>query len=246
MGFGVKTKIFRFYEEKKKSIFFLSRHIRNLYFKEKEARIFYKKLLVNYRSCKWHPHPQYSVFTQHDKAYYLKIKKQFLVKYRYFYAVSKTIRPSKLIEIGAFAGSSADAYLSATPSANYTGIDLFSEVNNTDTNEIFEPYKIANLLFKERGFSNINLIKMNLRDLDKLPHLADFVVVDAAHDFKNEYADLKLALTADPAFIFVDDADDQNQALPAIEKFIREDLLGKIEYCIPLNYVGGGLLIKLK
>lgn len=82
--------------------------------------------------------------------------------------------------------------------------------------------------------------------LDKLPHQADFVVVDAAHDFDNEYADLKLALTANPKFIFVDDADDPNQALPAIKKFLSEDLADRVDYAISLNYIGGGLLIKLK
>ena len=82
--------------------------------------------------------------------------------------------------------------------------------------------------------------------MDRLPHAADLVVVDAAHDFNNEYADLRLALTARPAFIFVDDADDKAQALPAIEKFLREDLEGRVEYTLPIDYIGGGLVIKVK
>jgi hypothetical protein len=85
-----------------------------------------------------------------------------------------------------------------------------------------------------------------LRTLAQLPAPADFVVVDAAHDFDNAYADLQLALTAKPTFIFVDDADSENEAKPAIEKFLKEDLAGRVDYTFHVSYIGGGLVIKLK
>jgi hypothetical protein len=88
------------------------------------------------------------------------------------------------------------------------------------------------------------LIKVDLRTLTKLPRHSDFVVVDGGHDFDNQYSDLQLALTADPAFIFVDDAD--AEAKPAIEKFLENDLKGRVAYTFPIQYVGGGLVIKLK
>jgi hypothetical protein len=50
-----------------------------------------------------------------------------------------------------------------------------------------------------------------------LPEHAELVVVDAAHDFDNEYADLQLALTADPEFIFVDDANAEHEAKPQLK-----------------------------
>jgi hypothetical protein len=53
-----------------------------------------------------------------------------------------------------------------------------------------------------------------------------------------------LALTADPDFIFIDDAD--GEAKPAIEKFLSEDLKGRVEYTVPISYLGGGLVIKLR
>jgi hypothetical protein len=88
-------------------------------------------------------------------------------------------------------------------------------------------------------------MKTDLRHLYQLPQQADLVVVDAAHDFDNEYADLKLAFTAHPTFIFVDDADDPEGAKPAIDKFVEEDLRGRVEYMTHVSYIGGGVVIKL-
>jgi predicted O-methyltransferase YrrM len=207
---------------------------------------FRRRFSENLRACRWEPHPLYSVFTQYDKEYYLKRRDEFLHKYRSFYAVSKTVSPESIIELGVSAGSGADAYLSASPHARYTGIDTFGESSPAADGSTWKPYDIARQLLGERGFKSFDLLRADLRGMDRLPHAADLVVVDAAHDFDNEYADLRLALTARPAFIFVDDADDKEQALPAIEKFLREDLEGRVEYTLPIDYIGGGLVIKVK
>ncbi len=246
MGLGIKTKIKLLLSSGKQSLGYAYRHFSQLYLSKEEQREFYKKILKSYDNCIWKPHPKYSVFTQYDKDFYLNREQDFRRKYRYFYAISKAVKPIKMIEIGTFAGSSADAYISATPTVEYTGVDLFDLFKCQDSEDMFDPRKVANLLFLDRGFSNTTLLKQDLRALETLPHEADFVVVDAAHDFDNEYADLKLALTANPKFIFVDDADDPTQALPAIKKFLAEDLVGKVEYTVSLNYIGGGLVIKLK
>ncbi|HVF27265.1 MAG TPA: hypothetical protein VM943_03420 [Pyrinomonadaceae bacterium] len=200
----------------------------------------------NLRVCDWEPHHLYSVFTQYDQEYYLSQKDIFLHKYRCFYAVSKTISPARIIEMGTSAGSSADAYLSATPGAHYVGLDVFATGTRRDDHSVWDPFLIAKQLFKSRGYKKNELIRVNLRTLDKLPHSADLVVVDASHDFENEYADLRLALTAKPTFIFIDDAADENDAKPAVEKFLSEDLQGRTEYTLPVDYQGGGLIIKLK
>lgn len=218
---------------------------------------FRRRFSENLSACRWEPHPRYSVFTQFDKEYYLERRAAFLHKYRCFYAVSKTVSPRSVIELGVCAGSGADAYLSATPRAHYTGIDTFGEpftedddspwkILRRDDDTPWKPYDITRRLLEERGFKSFDLVKANLRHLEKLPHAADLVVVDAAHDFDNEYADLRLALTAHPAFIFVDDADDETQARPAVEKFLREDLEDRVKYTLPLDYIGGGLIIRVK
>jgi hypothetical protein len=218
---------------------------------------FSDRFYENLATCTWTPHPLYSVFTQHDADYYLQRKDEFLHKYQCFYALSKTIGPRRIIELGVAAGASADAYLGGSPDTFYTGIDTFGEpfspaddspwraLRKTD-DSLWKPLDIAHRLLEDRGFRGYRLITANLRHLHRLPHRADLVIVDAAHDFENEYADLKLALTAEPIFIFIDDADRTQQAWPAIEKFMQEDLRGAIEYTLPIDYLGAGLLIKLK
>lgn len=206
---------------------------------------FEQVFLTNLTACEWEPHPLFSVFTQYDQEYYLRQAQAFLFKYKCFYAVSKTISPKKIIEMGTCAGSSADAYLSAAPDAEYIGIDVFVVNTRHDDHSPWDPYEIAERLFESRGFNNYQMLKTDLRQLSSLPCRADFVVVDAAHDFDNAYADLKLALTAEPAFIFVDDCDDENAAKPAIDRFLldRDSL---IDYTVHVDYIGGGLVIKLK
>jgi hypothetical protein len=53
-------------------------------------------------------------------------------------------------------------------------------------------------------------------------------------------------LTADPSFIFIDDADDETAAKPAINKFLQEDLKDKVDYTFNVDYVDRGLVIKLR
>ncbi|MBD1889618.1 hypothetical protein [Coleofasciculus sp. FACHB-SPT9] len=208
------------------------------------SEIFLNRFYENYFICDWLPNSKYSVFTQYDQEYYLKQEEAFKHKYRCFFAVSKTILPEKILEIGTHAGSSADAYISASPSASYIGLDMFGEGIRHDNGLPWQPYEVAKQLFQERGFNKYELIKVNLRTLVHLPSFSDFVVVDAAHDFENQYADLKLALTARPEFIFVDDVEGDEVRL-AVEKFLNEDLKGRVEYTVKINYIGGGLVIKL-
>src|SRR5438309_10399697 len=189
---------------------------------------FAKRFSQSLKSCTWQAHPLYSPFTQYDREHYLAQRAEFVHKYRCFYAVSRAIAPGSIVELGAGGGASADAYLSASPAARYLGIDVFVATERHDDKSIWDPYEITQTLFRDRAFPNWQLLKADLRLMDELPAKADLVVVDAAHDFENEYADLKLALTADPVFIFVDDADEE--AKPAIEKFLQEALHGRVEY----------------
>jgi predicted O-methyltransferase YrrM len=211
----------------------------------KSQEEFEQKFLINVTTSQWEPHPRFSVFTQYDQDHYLSQAPVFLCKYKCFHAVSKTIAPKKIIELGVCAGSSADAYLSAAPEAEYLGIDEFGVNMRRDDNSPWDPYEVAQRLFEARGFKNYKLLKTDLRDLSSLPW-ADFVIVDAAHDFENAYADLKLAMTARPRFVFVDDSDDVKAAKPAVDRFLQQDLNGRIDYTVHISYQGGGLVIKLK
>ena len=195
------------------------------------------------RSCTWREHPLYSSFTQYDGEYYVARRAAFVHKYRCFYAMSRTISPRSIIELGTGGGAGTDAYLSASPAARYTGFDVFMPGYRPD-GALWDPYETTKRLLTDRGFPNWNLVKADLRSVEALPAQAELVVVDAAHDVENEYADLRLALTADPDFIFIDDAD--GEAKPAIEKFLSEDLKGRVEYTVPISYLGGGLVIKLR
>jgi predicted O-methyltransferase YrrM len=206
---------------------------------------FRRRFVENLQRCDWEPHRLYSVLTQYDQEYYLRQREAFLHKYRCFYAVSRTIAPRRIIELGASAGSSGDAYLSGSPGAEYIGIDLFGKAARHDDGSTWDPYVIAHKLFADRGFRNYRLIRADLRTVNRLPAAADLVVVDAAHDYENEYADLRLSLTADPTFIFVDDSDDEQAAKPAIRDFVNTDLKGRLAYTVPIEYVGGGLVIRL-
>jgi predicted O-methyltransferase YrrM len=212
----------------------------------KSREEFEQTFLLNITNAQWEPHPLYSVFTQYDQEYYLARKRIFICKYKCFYAVSKTIAPKKIIEMGVCGGSSGDAYLSAAPEAQYLGIDLFNLNTRHDDHSSWDPYDITRRLFESRGFQNYQLLKTDLRSLSALPFQADFVIVDAAHDFESAYADLTLALTAAPTFLFVDDADDVTDAKPAVDKFLSQEINGLVDYMVHIPYQGGGLVIKLR
>jgi glycosyltransferase involved in cell wall biosynthesis len=210
-----------------------------------DQEAFRRRFLSNLKGCGWQPHPLHNVFTQYNRDHYLQRREAFLHKYRCFYAVSKTIAPRRIIELGVSAGSGADAYLSATPEADYLGVDLFPKEVDPEDGSTWDPYVVARKLLTDRGFKRWRLMRADLRSLGWLPATADLVVVDGAHDYESAYSDLRLALTADPRFIFVDDSGDERAAGPAIRDFLETDVKGRLAYTVPIEYVDGGLVIRL-
>jgi len=211
-----------------------------------ESEAFLQQFRRNFDACDWQPHPDYSVFTQYDGRFYSALRKEYLRKYLSFWAVSRTIRPRRIIELGTQAGAGADAYLHGSPQAEYIGFDFFGEgVRDEVSGAPWDPLLIAQTLLGAGGFS-FRLVKADLRGLQALPSEADLVVVDAAHDVENEYADLRLALTANPEWIFVDDAADWNSAGTAIARFLERDLKDRLAYTVPIDYIDMGLVIRLK
>lgn len=210
------------------------------------AHTFQRAFARHLAACEWTPHPDYSVFTQYDHEYYTRRRAEFEHKYRCFYAVARTLAPTSIIELGTHAGSSADAYLSGAPAARYLGLDLFGEhATSSYDGKPWRPYEVACRLLEARGFTDWELMQVDLRALTRLPRAAQCVVVDAAHDFDNAYADLQLALSADPEFIFADDAADPKDARPAIERFVAELPPGRLAWQAPIDYTGGGLVMRL-
>ncbi len=217
------------------------------------AERFQRVFRQNLATCQWEPHPRYSVFTQWDGEVYLAQKEAFLHKYRCFHSVARTIQPAVIIELGVCAGAGADAYLSGCPDARYLGIDTFGEPFSENDNSpwrklevnetsLWKPYDIASALFRERGYADANLLVANLRHLESLPEHADLVVVDAAHDYENQYADLRLALTAEPSHIFVDDTGGDETA-QAVKEFLALDVQDRPYFTVPIDYIGQGLVI---
>jgi hypothetical protein len=87
---------------------------------------------------------------------------------------------------------------------------------------------------------NYELIRGDPRKVSMLPSSADFVIVDSAHDFDSDRADLNLALTANPGSIFVDDTNNRAQPKPTIRKFLQESVNEKINCSkVSRQLVGG-------
>ena len=209
---------------------------------------FLDKFNENMEKCDWTEHPLFNPFTQFDREYYLVQKKDIQYKYRCFWALSKTLRPSHICELGTHAGSSADAYISATPTAKYTGIDTFPHGMIKDDNNnwsVYKPLDVCRRLFIARGFLNYNLIRIDLRSMNSLNLSADLVVVDACHDYLDAYDDMKLALTANPEFIFIDDYGGID-VQKAVTDFIDKELVGMVDFTHKIENCNQGFLIKIK
>lgn len=172
-------------------------------------------------------------------------------KYRWMYAVAKTIDPQRLIELGTHAGSSADAYLSASranrggaaSNCEYIGVDLFNDSADEGLPGGWRPLEVAEMLFEKRRFVNFKFVKADLRSFTRLEP-ADMVVVDAAHDFVNALEDMKLALTANPEFIFIDDINGAD-VLRAWCRFY-ETHSSRLAWFCKVDYPNGGLVVKIK
>jgi hypothetical protein len=193
------------------------------------------------------PHPLYSVFTQYDRSHYLARRKEFLRKYRTFWAVARTVRPRVIVELGTAGGSGADAYLQgAGPGTHYVGYDLFGVPRDEETGEPWESMTVARALLDDRGHRGAELVRADLRALSELPLRANLAVVDAAHDYVSARGDTLLALTSNPDWLWVDD-----YALE-VERAVREvlarpDVRPRVAFAIHTPYLdGGGLLVRLR
>jgi hypothetical protein len=198
-----------------------------LYFEMTLLRIGYK------------PNEKYSVFTQYDKEYYLGQKEKFFYKYRCFSALGSVLKPKHLIELGVCAGSGAHAYLFESKNTFYSGYDLFNPIKTIDG--IWDGFDIANKLLQEENIK-YKLYKTNLRDLNVLPQ-ADVVVVDADHSYYHAFEDCLLAKTSNPEYIFIDDLAGE-EVQQAVAVFLKNHI--EIEWMHEINYVGKGLLLKIK
>jgi hypothetical protein len=201
----------------------------------------WNRLEAAFTECQWTPHSLYSVFNQPDKDFYLGSKDGFIKKYQVFWSVARACMPKNIIELGCNAGSAMDAFLDAAgKDVEYVGYDVFGYDPKWGT---YVPYEYIKKLAADRGYTNVLPVKIDLRTLTNIEP-ADFVMVDAAHDYRNERADLELALTANPRFIYVDDyagADCQR----AIVDFCK-DHPGRVEWQIELKHLCDSMLMGMK
>jgi cephalosporin hydroxylase len=201
---------------------------------------FRDRVVRHLERCYWVPHPDYSVFTQFDGERYLQQKDEFLHKYRCLHAVARVLQPRRIIELGAHAGSSADAFLAAAPEADYLGFDVFSVGRYDDTGEPWYPDQVARRLFAARGYPHTRLVRADLRSLQRLPEQADFVMVDADHSYESALGDLELARTAAPDFIVVDDVvGDVQRAIEAFTFSHRSE----VAWSAQIDYLHHGVVI---
>jgi len=128
---------------------------------------------------------------------------EFRIGYACFkHCVAKVIEPRTICEIGIGGGMGARAFLAASPSAHYLGIDDGSK--QRDDHWPFIDYVRQSLQFHKYSFEFQIIDSTNLAEL---PH-ADLFHVDGAHDFNHAFNDVKLAVQSDSEWILVDDARD--------------------------------------
>ena len=198
-------------------------------------------------TTKWEPETQFSVFAQPDKDFYLSQEAFFIHKYKVLHCLTSILQPKSIVELGVCGGSGADALLSGVDyKASYHGFDRWEHLPPYEEDgqvKHWDRYGIVKKLFKARAFTNYKLTQTETRDIDELPY-ADLIVVDAAHDYRNCYWDLRLAIAAKPRWIYVDDQTGTDVPL-ATKDFIKE-FKDQIEGFEEIEQVNGGCLIWLK
>lgn len=126
------------------------------------------------------------------------------------YSVAKVLQPRTICEIGIGSGVAARAFLAASPSARYTGIDDGSK--NLEENCGVTDH--TRRLLIERGYQHEIIISDSLK-LASVPK-ADLFHVDGAHDFDHAMNDTKLAFASGSEWILVDDTRDPTVASAAM------------------------------
>ena len=198
------------------------------------------------KADQWEAEERFTVFAQPDKAFYLPQKLFYIHKYQVLHALVKYLKPKSIVELGVCAGSGTNAMLSALDwECEYHGYDQWEHLppNEIDGKLIYwDRFAIVNEIFKANNFKNFKLIRTNTRDIEELPK-ADFVLVDAAHDYRNQYRDCVLALNAEPRWIYVDDLIGPDVSL-AVEDFVK-DYSSCIESVEEIEQINKGCLITL-
>ena len=199
------------------------------------------------KADKWQAEERFTVFAQPDKAFYLPQKLFYIHKYQVLRALVKHLKPKSIVELGVCAGSGANAMLSALDfKCEYYGYDQWEHLppNEIDGDLVYwDRFAIVNEIFKENNFETYTLTRTNTRDIEDLPQV-DFVLVDCAHDYRNQYRDCVLALKANPKWIYVDDIIVPEAAL-AVKDF-QKDFKHLIHSVDKIEQINGGCLITMK
>lgn len=153
-----------------------------------------------YQHCDYDHRPE---LPERDRVFPYLLTDHFRVGYACFkYAVSKVIQPQIICEIGIGAGMGALAFLAASPSAHYLGIDDGSKSKEDDFDFLGH---VAERL-KSHAYS-FDFKLLDSLAIERLPY-ADLFHVDGGHDYDHAHNDMRLALNSGSEWILVDDARD--------------------------------------
>lgn len=195
----------------------------------------------------WVAEEKYTVFAQPDKHFYLSQKLFYIHKYQVLRAIVKHLKPKIIMELGVCAGSGANAMLSGVGfNSEYYGYDRWDHLMPTEQDgelTYWDRYQIVMDIFTQNNFKTFTLTRIDTRDIEELPH-SEFVLVDAAHDYRNQYRDCVLALKAKPKWIYVDDTAGPEVRL-AVDDFTK-DFGRMFESVDEIEHINGGCLITMK
>lgn len=161
---------------------------------------------------------------------------EYRIKYACFRrAITATLRPKSIIEIGVRGGVSALAFLDGMPHAKYLGIDnnLDGLLDGVDYLGATEEW------FKHFGY-DATIVRMDTQKIYRLPETADFIHIDGCHTREGAAHDITLALDAGIPWILVDDTAAESVHSGVMDAICNRDPIGVHEF---FDVQGGSILL---
>jgi predicted O-methyltransferase YrrM len=157
--------------------------------------------------------------------------------YKLKWAIANVIKPKRILEIGVRFGYSAMAFLNASPTAEYVGIDANLPEYGGEIGAL--DWAKAQLQHEK-----VLLVEENSQDLTEFPGgIYDLIHVDGQQDGDGFYRDMQKAVRQ-ARFILVDGALWTNENALSSISFMR-DYKDSIEWSVLIPGYAGELLIKI-
>lgn len=157
--------------------------------------------------------------------------------YKLKWTLSKIIQPKSILEIGVRYGYSAIAFLDATPTASYVGIDMDSDIHGGQIGAIDWAKNITSNY-------QADFLISDTQDMEKFPGSKyDLIHIHGQQDGDSTYRDLEKALLQGK-YIVVDGFFWTNENFQSSSAFLRDNK-NLIEYYFVIPGHTGELLIKV-